>query len=151
MPTGTVRGGVSFEIRGLQVGVGAQSGHPVSKRSRSPQDPEDLEGLRTAPILALARSLADAAGAALPKTLLERLNDQEADLVSRISQRPAPPAPPDGCVYALKRLRYERQRAELQREIDRLQELGASGDDARIDALWRRKEELVQRLEALGL
>jgi len=114
-------------------------------------EPEDLEGLRAGPILALARSLAESAGAALPKTLLERLNDQEADLVSRISQRPAPPAPPDGCVYALKRLRYERQRAELQREIDRLQELGASGDDARIDAHWRRKEELVQRLEALGL
>ena len=87
----------------------------------------------------------------MPTTLLERLNDQEAELVRRISERPTAPAPPDGCIYALKRLRYERQRAELQREIDRLQEAGAQGDDARIDALWRQKEDLLHRLEALGL
>jgi len=114
-------------------------------------DPADLAGLRTGDILEMARSLAQAAGAGLPNTLLERLNDQEAALVRRISERPTAPAPPDGCIYALKRLRYERERAELQREIDRLQEAGAQGDDARIDALWRQKEDLLHRLEDLGL
>jgi DNA primase len=112
---------------------------------------EDLEGLRTASILALARSLASGGDTSLPNTLRERLNQEEAALVMRIGGRPAPPAPPEGCLYALKRLRYERQRAELQRQIDRLQELGAAGDDARIDALWRQKKDVVQRLEALGL
>ena len=34
-------------------------------------------------------------------------------------------APPLDCVRALKRLRCERERAAIQREIDRLQELGA--------------------------
>jgi len=112
---------------------------------------EDLEGLRTAPLLAVARSLASGGDTSLPNTLRERLNQEEAALVTRIAERPAPPAPPEGCLYALKRLRYERQRADLQRQIDRLQELGASGDDARIDALWRQKKDVVQRLEALGL
>ena len=114
-------------------------------------EPADLAGLRSEGILRTALSLSGAAGAGLPTTLLERLNDQEAELVRRISERPTAPAPPDGCIYALKRLRYERQRAELQREIDRLQEAGAQGDDARIDALWRQKEDLLHRLEALGL
>ena len=114
-------------------------------------EPADLAGLRSEGILRTALSLSGAAGAGLPKTLLERLNDQEAELVTRISERPTAPAPPDGCIYALKRLRYERQRAELQREIDRLQEAGAQGDDARIDALWRQKADLLHRLEALGL
>ena len=114
-------------------------------------DPADLAGLRTEGILEMARSLAEGAGAGLPSTLLERLNDQEAALVRRISERPTAPAPPDGCIYALKRLRYERERAELQREIDRLQEAGAQGDDARIDALWRRKADVLHRLEDLGL
>lgn len=114
-------------------------------------EPADLEGLQTAPILRIALSLAGTAGAGLPNTLLERLNEEEAALVSRIGARPAPPAPPDGCIYALKRLRYERERAELQREIDRLQEQGTPGDDARIDALWRQKQDLLHRLEALGL
>jgi len=114
-------------------------------------DQADLAGLRTEGILEMARSLAEGAGAGLPTTLLERLNDQEGALVRRISERPTAPAPPDGCIYALKRLRYERERAELQREIDRLQEAGAQGDDARIDALWRQKADLLHRLEDLGL
>jgi len=114
-------------------------------------EPADLAGLRSEGILRTALSLSGAAGAGLPTTLLERLNDQEAELVRRISERPTAPAPPDGCIYALKRLRYERERAELQREIDRLQEAGAQGDDARIDALWRQKADLLHRLEALGL
>lgn len=114
-------------------------------------DRADLAGLRAEGILEMARSLAAGAGAGLPATLLERLNDQEGALVRRISERPTAPAPPDGCIYALKRLRYERERAELQREIDRLQEAGAQGNDARIDALWRQKADLLHRLEDLGL
>jgi hypothetical protein len=87
----------------------------------------------------------------MPETLAERLTKEEAELVARIGQAPTSPAPALACAQALKRLRYERERAEIQHQIDRLQEDGASGDDARIDALWRQKRDLLQRLEALGL
>jgi len=114
-------------------------------------DAEDLEGLRTAPILLAAQGLAAGSPEHLPQTLAERLNGEEADLVSEIGQVPTRPAPAEACAQALKRLRYERDRAAVQREIDRLQEAGQGGDDARIDALWRQKKDLSQRIEALGV
>jgi DNA primase len=113
-------------------------------------EPADLEGLQTEGILQLALSLAGAVGTDLPGTLLERLSDQEVALVRRISERPEAPDPPDGCVYALKRLRFERERSDLQREIDRLQEAGAQGSDERFDALGVRQRELKRRMEAEG-
>jgi hypothetical protein len=51
-------------------------------------------------------------------------------------------------VNALKRLRFERDRAAVQEEIDRLEERGQASNDA-LAALWAKKMELVQRLEAL--
>ena len=60
----------------------------------------------------------------------------------------APPAAPNDCVNALKRLRFERDRAAVQEEIDRLEERGQASNDA-LAALWAKKMELVQRLEAL--
>ena len=111
----------------------------------------DLDGLRTAPILLVAQGLAAGSPEHLPQTLSERLNKEEADLVFAIGQSPTCPAPAEACVQALKRLRYERERAAVQREIDRLQEAGQGGDDARIDALWRQKKDLSQRIEALGV
>jgi hypothetical protein len=54
------------------------------------------------------------------------------------------------CVQALKRLRYERERAEVQQEIDRLQDQGAGDDSHRLEALWARKMDLVQRIETLS-
>jgi hypothetical protein len=53
-------------------------------------------------------------------------------------------------VKALKRLRFERERSALQREIDRLQEEGASRYGAQIDALWARKKDVLTRLHELG-
>jgi hypothetical protein len=86
----------------------------------------------------------------LPNSLLERLSTGEAQLVERIGAQTGPAAPADDCVRALKRLRYERERAEVQREIDRLQELGAAAHDAEITALWARKKDLLTRIEALS-
>ena len=40
------------------------------------------------------------------------------------------------------------ERAALQREINRLQELGAA-DGAEIDALWQKKKDLLHRIEQL--
>ena len=50
---------------------------------------------------------------------------------------------------ALKRLRWERERAALQREIDRLQELGATQHAREIETLWQRKKDLLHRIEEL--
>jgi DNA primase len=107
-------------------------------------DEEDLEGLATRTVLEQARSLQDMPPGALPPTLLERLNEVEARLVQEIGRPPHPPGDPLDCVRALKRLRYTRERAAVQREIDRLQEAGAAGHDAEIHRLWDRKKTLVQ-------
>ena len=109
----------------------------------------DLDGLATGPIIEQARSLQGGPAASLPETLIERLNEGEAGLIKEISRQPYPPAEPVDCVRALKRLRYVRERAEVQREIDRLQEQGAPGSADRIVALWDRKKAIVQRIEAL--
>ncbi len=110
----------------------------------------DLVGLATGGILTVARSLAGFPPDSLPNSLLERLSTGEAQLVERIGAQTGPAAPADDCVRAIKRLRYERERAEVQREIDRLQELGAAAHDAEITALWTRKKDLLTRIEALS-
>jgi DNA primase len=110
---------------------------------------EDLEGLATAGILQQARSLQGWPAASLPGTLVERLTKGEAGLVSDISRLPAAPADPSDCVKALKKLRFDRERATVQREIDRLQELGAARYEDQIVALWAKKRDLLHRIEAL--
>jgi DNA primase len=107
-------------------------------------EPEDLEGLATRSILEQARSLQEWPAGSLPPTLLERLNDVEARLVQDIGRQPHPPGDPLDCVRALKRLRYTRERAAVQREIDRLQEAGAANHETEIIKLWDRKKTLVQ-------
>lgn len=110
---------------------------------------EDFEGLAARNVLELARSLQQK-GAPLPSALLERLSMMEAQLVTGIAAGSAPPVlRADDCVREIKRLRYERERAAIQREIDHLQQLGAAQHDAQIDALWARKRDLLQRIEGL--
>jgi hypothetical protein len=53
------------------------------------------------------------------------------------------------CARALKKLRWERERAAIQREIDRLQSMGASQHGNEIDALWQKKKDLLLRIEQL--
>jgi len=52
------------------------------------------------------------------------------------------------CVRILKRLRWERERAAIQREIDRLQEVGAL-EGEKLQELLVRKYDVIQRIEAL--
>ena len=97
-------------------------------------------GWRPRAILEQARSLQAWPAEALPRTLLERLSNGEAGLVDEIGRQASPPAAASDCVRALKRLRVERERADVQREMDRLQEQGAGRDeDDRMDALLRRR------------
>jgi DNA primase len=109
---------------------------------------DDLEGLAVRGVLEQARSLQETPPGALPATLLERLNEMEARLVAEIARQPHPPGAPLDCVRALKRLRYARERAAVQREIDRLQEAGLTQHAAEIDRLSHRKKALVQLLDS---
>jgi DNA primase len=112
-------------------------------------DPEDLETLAGHDIFELARSLQAGTENLLPSALLQRLSTVNAQVVTRIAANPTAPAPAVDCARAIKRLRWERERSAIQREIDRLQELGAGQHGHEIDALWKRKKDLMHRIEAL--
>jgi len=109
----------------------------------------DLRGLQTGHILEMARSLRDRSPELLPAALFERLNSTEAQLLSSVATAPCAPAPPGDCVRALRRLRFEREQAQVQQEIGRLQELGAQAHDQEINELWQRRKDLLHRIEAL--
>jgi DNA primase len=110
---------------------------------------DDLEGLPARSVLDLARKLNENRGFS-PTVLLERLNSVDSQLVTAIASEPeAHVTDADGCVRIIKRLRCEREHTAIQREIDRLQELGAAQHGERIDALWARKLDLLQRIEGL--
>lgn len=113
-------------------------------------DEDDMSHLAGRAIFEAARDLpASMASDAIPSALLQRLSTGDAQLVASIAAVETAPAPPIECVRALKRLRCERERAAIQREIDRLQELGAGEHGIEIDALWRKKKDLLHRIEEL--
>jgi DNA primase len=107
----------------------------------------DLDGLATREILRQARSLQDWPPGSVPEALMERLSKGEAAVVQQIAREKGAPADAADSVRTLKRLRYGREKAELQREIDRLQQAGAAIHDHEIIALWERKKDLLQRLD----
>jgi DNA primase len=111
-------------------------------------DGDDFEGLAAAGVLKAAWQMADWPPETVTESLLERLSTREAGLIAALRSQPGPIAPPSECARALRRLRYERERSELQREIDHLQDLGPA-HAGEIDALWARKKELLHRLDAL--
>ena len=110
----------------------------------------DLEGLSTRHILEEARALGDRPPAVLPSALFERLNPVEAHLVTGVASERLPPGPPLSCARELQQLRVERDIAAVQREMDRLQELGTHLHDSEITELWRRKERLRAKKEELS-
>jgi len=111
---------------------------------------EDLNGIATQGILQQARSLQGIPAESLPKTLLERLTQGEARLVEEVGKPASSPADPADCVRTLKMRRFDRERADVQRAIDRLQEEGLARYEDEIVTLWARKKDLLQRIEALG-
>jgi DNA primase len=121
--------------------------HPVEGLAAVAQlEPEDLEGLVTAPILQLAASLSDVPPDLVPGLLLERLSEGDRALLERARRQEAAPAPPSDCVQALHRGRTLRDLAAVQDEIDRLPATGAEADQA-LAMLWERKKALLERLE----
>jgi DNA primase len=109
-------------------------------------EPEDLKGLSTARILSTAVEVGAADPEATPNALMERLNTVEAELLAAMAaEATAPVARPDVCVQSLKRRRLEREQAEVQREIDRLQARGETG--SALNELLRRKLSVQRALE----
>lgn len=105
----------------------------------------DLEGLSSAPVLQLARQLAPGDAAEFPNRLMERLSTEEAHQLAAIaSEAAAPVLDAESSVKSLKRLNDERQLAEVQRQIDRLQTQGTRGPE--LDDLLLRKLELGRRV-----
>jgi hypothetical protein len=108
----------------------------------------DFDGLAGGRILDLAQKLNEDKGFS-PGALLERLSMLDAQLVTAIaSESEAHVHDAHDCVRILKRLRWERERAAIQREIDRLQEIGAL-EGEKLQELLVRKYDVIQRIEAL--
>jgi DNA primase len=113
-------------------------------------DGVDLEGLATRDILRQAQSLQGWPPGSLPEALIQRLSTAEAALVQDIARQVGAPADAADCVKTLKKQRYDRERAQVQREIDRLQETGGAEYDRQITALLERKLALAHRIEILA-
>ena len=110
-------------------------------------EPDDLKGLSTEHLLQTARDL-NVRAEDVPTALMERLSTQEAELLASVAAEPSPPAVlPDLCVVALKYVRLERELAEVQRELKRLQDQGDSGNA--VMALLVRKQRMIRALEAM--
>lgn len=114
-------------------------------------DEGDFADLASRGVLDVARSLHDVPAALVPSTLLERLTEGDLRLVTGIAADPTRSAPVEACVRTLRLMRFDRERAGLQREIDRLQQRPTSDSLARIEQLTLQKIELKRRVEALSL
>ncbi len=109
----------------------------------------DVETLATRNVLLAVKELGAHDPNDVPSALLARLNTEEARVVSALAAEPQPPVlVASGCVRELRRLRYERERAALQLEIERLRDEGGA-DDA-ILRLGQQKIDLQHRIESLG-
>jgi DNA primase len=114
-------------------------------------DSEDFATLGSRSVLDLAVKLNEDRGFS-PSMLLERLSMVEAQLVTSIaSESEAHVHDAAECAGILKRLRYERERAALQREIDRIQQLGGGAPPGdQLQQLLVRKYDLIRRINGLN-
>jgi DNA primase len=116
-------------------------------------DPEDFEQLAGREIFEAALALRDQPVECLPSELLRRLSTMNVQLVTGIAGDEAAPVTGPGdlseCARIVKRLRCERERAAIQREIDRLQGLGSGQHGSEINLLLNQKRTLARRIEEL--
>ena len=138
--------GVSASERELIVAVLTQPA--AAQAALLGLEDEELDGLRSSRLLRLARDLEVDDPEDLPSAFLGRLNEEERRWVTAQAATGAA-APPEACARTLRLLHLDRERARIESEIDHLQERGGSAETARIHALWVRKIELVQQIEAL--
>jgi DNA primase len=112
-------------------------------------DVDDFETLLTRRILELVQGLYESGGEDVPSALLARLNSEEARLVTGIAAGPTMPVPAAESANELRLMRYERERAGLQREIERLQSGDGSGEH--LEELLQRKVELSREIDRLRM
>lgn len=113
-------------------------------------DSEDVSHLATRDILELAMTLMGTTPAeAIHATLLQRLSTENVQILTRVGAADTAPAPAMECARALKRVRLERERAGVQRDLDRLQRQGSAASNSEIDALLRKKNDLGLQIEQL--
>jgi DNA primase len=109
-------------------------------------EPADLEGLRSQDLLKKASQIVSEGDNEFPNALLERLTDQEAQLVARVATEREPPVRDlEMCLQVLRFGRIERQLLSIQHEIDGRRSLGR--DDSALDDLLREKNRLRSALE----
>lgn len=115
---------------------------------------EEIDTLRPSParrVLEVMLALPDLPAAQVPAAVLQRLNEQDARLATGIATESAPPATSLGeCLMALRRLWLDQERAELQRQIDRLQSEGPGRHDGEIERLYHMKIALMHQMEELS-
>jgi DNA primase len=99
-------------------------------------EPEDLAGLATGRLLAVARDLSRIDPRRLPGELLERLNEEDVALLTGFAARSTKPSPAADCVQALLRRRHGRIGMDLQRRIDAVE---ATTSEAELNDLLARK------------
>jgi DNA primase len=105
----------------------------------------DFEGLRAQGVLEKARALTSIDPGELPSALMERLSDQEAQLLARVASESEPPVlVPETCVQTLKFGRIEREIAQIQARIDNM---GAALGKDDLIGLFRRKNDLRTQLD----
>ncbi|MBM3771045.1 MAG: DNA primase [Acidimicrobiia bacterium] len=111
---------------------------------------DDLRLLVTRPVLQLAQSLQNLPPEGVPSALIQRLNEQDAELVTGIaSEEVAPAKSLEECVSAVRRLRIDHELAGVQRAIQQLLQ-GAYWNDDDLNALLRKKEELSRQKRSLN-
>jgi DNA primase len=111
-------------------------------------EPIDFEGLTTQGLLQKALELRKIGAMELPAALMERLTDQEAQLLARVATEREAPVRADelaDCVQVLHFDRIERQLGEIQAEIDRGRR--EAGPDEVLTQLLRQKNALRSQLE----
>ena len=105
-------------------------------------EPQDIHGLTTASILEVALSLAGLSPDAVPETLVERLDADEAALVRAVAAESVAPATnARDCWITLRQRRYRQELASLRDEIERR--------PAETDELLRRKLKLHRLVQDL--
>jgi len=109
---------------------------------------DDLRGFSARSVLDLARQLNEDREFS-PSMLFERLSTADAQLVTGVAAEPEPPALDlDWCVREIRRGRYERERAEIQRAIAQLQRSG-DGHNPEMDRLLALNGDLGRLIQGL--
>jgi DNA primase len=113
-------------------------------------DPADLEGLASSSVLDLARELNNDKRFS-PSVWIERLSMADAQVVTGIaSESEAHAHDAAECARIIRRRRWERERSVVQRDIDRLQQQPNGSASAEIEALLKRKMDLIRTIEELN-